>query len=190
MPPSPPGAALAVSGAMSFHEPSTAPRHWLLDMTGEWRRQPLGTSSSACHSACWPRSLTTTTKASGVSPDWSAIVTTYFLCNVMKCAGLDCQAPRFCPPHVSATPRISCHNSRNITPNRQAVESSKTGRLHPQDRSTSGNAADGRKVLATKRYVLGGYTAWVALLIVVYYEASGLRVEAWGLIGLSGVIAI
>jgi diguanylate cyclase (GGDEF)-like protein/PAS domain S-box-containing protein len=44
--------------------------------------------------------------------------------------------------------------------------------------------------VATKRYVLGGYAAWVTLLIVVYYEWSGLRVEAWGLIGLSGVIAI
>ena len=44
--------------------------------------------------------------------------------------------------------------------------------------------------MATKRYVLGGYALWVALLIVVYYEASGLRAAAWGLIGLSGVIAI
>lgn len=44
--------------------------------------------------------------------------------------------------------------------------------------------------MATKRYVLGGYAAWVTLLIVVYYEASGLRAAAWGLIGLSGVIGI
>jgi diguanylate cyclase (GGDEF)-like protein/PAS domain S-box-containing protein len=50
--------------------------------------------------------------------------------------------------------------------------------------------ADRRNAVATKRYVLGGYAAWVALLIVVYYEASGLRAAAWGLIGLSGVIAI
>src|SRR3984885_2424675 len=50
--------------------------------------------------------------------------------------------------------------------------------------------ADRRNAVATKRYVLGGYAVWVALLIVVYYEASGLRAAAWGLIGLSGVIAI
>ncbi len=69
---------------------------------------------------------------------------------------LDCQAPRFCPPHVSATHRINCHNSRNVTPNRQAVESSKTGRLHPQDRSTSRNAArreecPGNKAVCSRR---------------------------------------
>ena len=44
--------------------------------------------------------------------------------------------------------------------------------------------------MTTKRYVLGGYAAWVALLIVVYYAVSGLRVEAWGLISLSAVTAI
>ena len=44
--------------------------------------------------------------------------------------------------------------------------------------------------MATKQYVLGGYAVWIALLIAVYYEVSGLRVEAWGLIGLSGVVAI
>jgi hypothetical protein len=32
---------------------------------------------------------------------------------------------------------------------------------------------------------LGGYAAWMALLIAVYYE----RAEARGLLGLSGVIA-
>jgi diguanylate cyclase (GGDEF)-like protein/PAS domain S-box-containing protein len=41
-----------------------------------------------------------------------------------------------------------------------------------------------------KRCVLGGYAAWVALLIAVYYGLSDLRIEAWGLISLSGVIAI
>jgi diguanylate cyclase (GGDEF)-like protein/PAS domain S-box-containing protein len=41
-----------------------------------------------------------------------------------------------------------------------------------------------------KRYILGGYAAWVALLIAAYYELSGLRIEAWGLISLSGVIAV
>ncbi len=44
--------------------------------------------------------------------------------------------------------------------------------------------------MTTKRYVLGGYAAWIVLLIVAYYELSGLRVEAWGLIGLSGAIGI
>jgi len=38
--------------------------------------------------------------------------------------------------------------------------------------------------------VLGGYAAWMAMLIAAYYALPGLRVEAWGLIGLSGVIAI
>jgi diguanylate cyclase (GGDEF)-like protein/PAS domain S-box-containing protein len=42
----------------------------------------------------------------------------------------------------------------------------------------------------TKRYVLGGYAAWIALLIAVYYDKSDLRVEAWGLISLSGVVAV
>ena len=40
------------------------------------------------------------------------------------------------------------------------------------------------------RRVLGGYAAWIALLLVAYYLPPGLRVEAWGLIGLSGVAAI
>ena len=40
------------------------------------------------------------------------------------------------------------------------------------------------------RRVLGGYVAWMALLIAAYYLLPGLRVEAWGLIGLSGVAAI
>lgn len=41
-----------------------------------------------------------------------------------------------------------------------------------------------------RRYALGGYAAWMALLIAVYYEWPALRAEAWGLLGLSGVIAI
>ena len=44
--------------------------------------------------------------------------------------------------------------------------------------------------MGIKRCVLCGYAAWVALLIAVYYGLSGLRIEAWGLISLSGVIAI
>jgi diguanylate cyclase (GGDEF)-like protein/PAS domain S-box-containing protein len=38
--------------------------------------------------------------------------------------------------------------------------------------------------------VLAGYFIWVTLLIVAYYWLPSLRVEAWGLIGLSGVAAI
>jgi diguanylate cyclase (GGDEF)-like protein/PAS domain S-box-containing protein len=41
-----------------------------------------------------------------------------------------------------------------------------------------------------RRHVLGGYTAWMALLTAAYYWLPGLRVEAWGLIGLSGTAAI
>jgi diguanylate cyclase (GGDEF)-like protein/PAS domain S-box-containing protein len=41
-----------------------------------------------------------------------------------------------------------------------------------------------------RRYALGGYTIWIGLLIWAYYGLPGLRVEAWGLIGLSGVSAI
>ena len=44
--------------------------------------------------------------------------------------------------------------------------------------------------MKTERYVLGGYAAWVALLIAVYYGMSGQRIEAWGLISLSGVAAV
>src|SRR5579862_306197 len=42
----------------------------------------------------------------------------------------------------------------------------------------------------SRRYALGGYTIWIGLLIGAYYWLPGLRVEAWGLIGLSGVSAI
>jgi diguanylate cyclase (GGDEF)-like protein/PAS domain S-box-containing protein len=38
--------------------------------------------------------------------------------------------------------------------------------------------------------VLAGYFVWVTLLVAVYYRLPSLRVEAWGLIGLSGVAAI
>jgi len=41
-----------------------------------------------------------------------------------------------------------------------------------------------------KRYVLGCYATWVAVLIVAYYAAPAGRLETWGLISLSGVIAI
>ena len=32
--------------------------------------------------------------------------------------------------------------------------------------------------MRAKRYVLGGYTAWIALLILIYYRMSGQRIEA------------
>ncbi len=41
-----------------------------------------------------------------------------------------------------------------------------------------------------KRYVLGCYAIWVIFLIAAYYGLPGLRIETWGLISLSGVIAI
>ena len=41
-----------------------------------------------------------------------------------------------------------------------------------------------------KRYVLGCYAIWVTFLIAAYYLLPGLRIETWGLISLSGVIAI
>ena len=44
--------------------------------------------------------------------------------------------------------------------------------------------------MKSRRYVLGGYAAWMTLLLALYYWLPGLRLEAWGLIGLSGVIAI
>ena len=44
--------------------------------------------------------------------------------------------------------------------------------------------------MRVQRYVLSCYAAWMTLLIAVYYGVSSLRIEAWGLIGLSGVVAI
>ena len=44
--------------------------------------------------------------------------------------------------------------------------------------------------LTSRRNVLVGYFIWMALLIAAYYLRPGLRTEAWGLIGLSGVLAI
>jgi diguanylate cyclase (GGDEF)-like protein/PAS domain S-box-containing protein len=41
-----------------------------------------------------------------------------------------------------------------------------------------------------RRYVLGCYAIWVLLLIGLYYGLSGLRIETWSLISLSGVVAI
>jgi diguanylate cyclase (GGDEF)-like protein/PAS domain S-box-containing protein len=41
-----------------------------------------------------------------------------------------------------------------------------------------------------RRYVLGGYVIWWAVLVALYYSFPGLRAETWGLIGLSGVSGI
>jgi diguanylate cyclase (GGDEF)-like protein/PAS domain S-box-containing protein len=37
---------------------------------------------------------------------------------------------------------------------------------------------------------MAGYVTWMTLLVVVYYVQPGLRAESWGLLGLSGVLAI
>jgi diguanylate cyclase (GGDEF)-like protein/PAS domain S-box-containing protein len=42
----------------------------------------------------------------------------------------------------------------------------------------------------SRRHILGGYVAWMTLLVALYFWLPGLRVETWGLIGLSGVTAI
>jgi diguanylate cyclase (GGDEF)-like protein/PAS domain S-box-containing protein len=42
----------------------------------------------------------------------------------------------------------------------------------------------------SRRYVLVGYAAWITLLIAAYYWLTPVRIEAWGLISASGVIAI
>jgi len=44
--------------------------------------------------------------------------------------------------------------------------------------------------LTSRRHLLTGYLVWLALLVAMYYGRPGLRTEAWGLIGLSGVLAI
>ena len=48
----------------------------------------------------------------------------------------------------------------------------------------------GGNVLRSRRHVLVAYASWMTLLIVAYFWLPGLRPEAWGLIGLSGVSAI
>ena len=44
--------------------------------------------------------------------------------------------------------------------------------------------------VTSRRHVLAGYFIWMTLLVAVYYGLPSLQVEAWGLIGLSGVAAI
>jgi len=42
----------------------------------------------------------------------------------------------------------------------------------------------------TRRYLLPGYVLWIILLISAYYAVPGLRPGTWGMLGLSGVLAI
>ena len=44
--------------------------------------------------------------------------------------------------------------------------------------------------MTSRRHVLTGYFIWVILLVAAYYRLPSLRVETWGLIGLSGVAGI
>ena len=44
--------------------------------------------------------------------------------------------------------------------------------------------------MKSRRHVLGGYAVWMTLLVALYFWLPGLRIETWGLIGLSGVTAI
>ena len=44
--------------------------------------------------------------------------------------------------------------------------------------------------MISHRHVLTGYFIWLTLLVAAYYGLPSLRVEAWGLIGLSGVAGI
>ena len=41
-----------------------------------------------------------------------------------------------------------------------------------------------------RHHLLGGYAIWMVLLTALYYALPGLRAVTWGLIGLSGVVAI
>jgi hypothetical protein len=68
---------------MSGHRVAMASRQARLDIAADCRRQPAGRAESARHSACWPWSLTATTKASEVVfRGSSAAVTNAFLGNV------------------------------------------------------------------------------------------------------------
>jgi diguanylate cyclase (GGDEF)-like protein/PAS domain S-box-containing protein len=48
----------------------------------------------------------------------------------------------------------------------------------------------GDDVVIARRPLLAGYAGWWAALVLAYYALPGLRTETWGLLGLSGVIAI
>src|SRR5580658_6912148 len=51
---------------------------------------------------------------------------------------------------------------------------------------------DDRGGIAVKprHHLLGGYAIWMVLITALYYALPGLRAVTWGLIGLSGVVAI
>jgi diguanylate cyclase (GGDEF)-like protein/PAS domain S-box-containing protein len=53
-----------------------------------------------------------------------------------------------------------------------------------------GSGGRRRIAVESRRYVLGGYAVWVAVLIALYYAVSGARVVTWALISLSGVTAL
>jgi diguanylate cyclase (GGDEF)-like protein/PAS domain S-box-containing protein len=42
----------------------------------------------------------------------------------------------------------------------------------------------------SRRNLLTGYATWMTLLVIAYYWLPGLRAETWGMLGLSGVLAI
>ena len=44
--------------------------------------------------------------------------------------------------------------------------------------------------MSVRRYLLVGYLVWMTLLIAAYFGLPSLRVETWGLLGVSGVLAI
>jgi len=52
------------------------------------------------------------------------------------------------------------------------------------------NTIMGGNAVKARHRVLGAYTAWMAVLLAVYFLWPGLRTESWGLFGLSGVVAI
>ena len=57
-------------------------------------------------------------------------------------------------------------------------------------RTTGAERELGGIVSTSRRRVLVAYAIWMTLLTVAYYGLPALRIEAWGLIGLSGVSAI
>src|ERR1700761_3273979 len=45
-------------------------------------------------------------------------------------------------------------------------------------------------LVIARRPLLAGYVGWWTALVVAYYALPGLRTETWGLLGLTGVVAI
>ena len=90
----------------------------------------------------------------------------------MKCADWIAEhlvsARRMCRQHTASTAIIRVMSRQT---GRQSSHRKRVDCIHRIDQP-AGMRPTGGMSLATKRYVLGGYTAWVALLIVVYYEAE------------------